>query len=158
MVTQAFCLVKGCGAFILSIPMFFLVAPVALILFVVFALALAWRALRQRHSQWRRARHGTGPLSRLPLLPASVLKGADRTWVVFTTPDCEPCIAIAVRLRATQPSAQVTEIDARHEPRLAEAYRVHALPAVLLANRYGQVEARLIGLAAIETALRAPAG
>jgi glutaredoxin len=133
--------------------MFFLVPRIALILFVCFAIALAWRAFRQRRSQWRRVRHGRGPLSRLPLLPAEVLKGADRTWVVFTTPDCEPCLAVARRLRAAEPSAQVTEVDARHEPRLAEAYRVDRLPAVLLANRYGQVEARLIGLAAIESAL-----
>lgn len=134
--------------------MFFLVPRIAVILFVVFAVALAWRTFRQRHSTWRRARHGKGPLSQLPLLPAEVLKGADRTWVVFTTPDCAPCLAIARRLRASQPSAQVTEVDARHEPRLAEAYRVDKLPAVLLANRYGQVEARLIGLAAIESALK----
>jgi len=133
--------------------MFFLVPRIALILFVCFAIAMAWRAFRQRHSSWRRARHGRGPLSRFPLLPAEVLKGADRTWVVFTTPDCEPCLAIARRLRVVEPSAQVTEVDARNEPRLAEAYRVHQLPAVLRANRYGQVEARLIGLAAIESAI-----
>jgi thioredoxin-like negative regulator of GroEL len=80
--------------------------------------------------------------------------GADRTWVVFTTPHCRPCREIAERLRASEPSSRVTEIDARREPRLAEAFRVNRLPAVLLANRYGQVEARLVGRAAIDTALR----
>ena len=87
-------------------------------------------------------------------MPAEVLKGADRTWVVFTTPDCESGADIAARLRRVEPASQVTEIDARREPRLAEAFRVDGLPAVLLANRYGQVEARLIGRAAIESALR----
>jgi|HubBroStandDraft_6_1064221.scaffolds.fasta_scaffold377738_2 hypothetical protein len=134
--------------------MFFLVPRVALILFVTFGLALAWRAYRQRHSRWRNGRPGNGPFSHLPLVPAQVLRGADRTWVVFTTPDCAPCRAVAERLRASEPSSQVTEIDTRREPRMAEAFKVHQLPSVLLANRYGQVEAQLIGWAAIESALR----
>ncbi len=134
--------------------MFFLVPRVALILFVCFGAALAWRAFRQRHSPWRAGPPRRGPFSQLPLVPAAVLRGADRTWVVFTTPDCRPCRSIAERLRASEPSSQVTEVDTRREPRLAEAFRVDRLPAVLLANRYGQVEARLIGRAAIESALR----
>ncbi len=73
---------------------------------------------------------------------------------MFTTPDCAPCRAVALRLRAAEPSSQVTEVDTRREPRLAEAFHVHQLPAVLRANRYGQVEARLIGWDAIDAALR----
>lgn len=134
--------------------MFFLVPRVALILFVTFGLALAWRAFRQRRSRWRHGRPGRRPFSHLPLVPAQVLRGADRTWVVFTTPDCAPCRAVAQRLRTSEPASQVTEVDTRSEPRLAEAFRVDQVPAVLLANRYGQVEARLVGLAAINAALR----
>jgi hypothetical protein len=93
-------------------------------------------------------------VEQLPLVPAEVLRGADRTWVVFTTPDSRSGRSIVARLQASEPSSQVTEIDARREPRLAEAFRVHALPAVLLANRYGQVEARLVGLSAVDSALR----
>jgi hypothetical protein len=134
--------------------MFFLVPRIALILFVVFGLALVWRAVRQRRSPWRRGHSGKGPFSHLPLVPAAVLRGADRTWVVFSAPDCAArSRAIATRLRAAEPSSQVTEVDARSEPRLAEAFRVDRLPAVLLANRYGQVEARMIGTAAIESGM-----
>lgn len=140
---------------ILKLLMFFLVPRAALILFVCFALALAWRAFRQRHAPRRKARRQKGPFSRLPLVPAAVMRGADRTWVVFTTPDCLPCVDIAQRLRAAEPSAQVTEIDIRHEPRMADAFGVRQLPAILRANRYGQVEARLIGWGAIDSAVRA---
>ncbi len=133
--------------------MFFLVPRIALILFVCFGVALAWRAFRQRHGRRRSAPVAAGPFSHLPLVPASVLQGADRTWVVFTTPDCRPCRTVAERLRTREPSSQVTEIDTRREPRLAEAFQVHQVPALLLANRYGQVEARLIGRAAVESAL-----
>jgi hypothetical protein len=123
--------------------MFFLVPRIALILFVCFGVAAAWRALRQRHSRRR-------PFSQLPLVPAELLRGADRTWVVFTAPDCE---TIVDRLQAAEPSSHVAEVDGRREPRMAEAFRVDQLPSVLLANRYGQVEARLVGRAAIESAL-----
>lgn len=137
--------------FILWVLMFFLVPRVALFLFACFLLALAWRGYRQRHAPPRKARRGTGHFSHLPLVPAGVMRGADRTWVVFTTPDCLPCDAVAERLRHAEPSSQVTEIDVRREPRMADAYGVRQLPAVLRANRYGQVEARLIGLPAIES-------
>jgi hypothetical protein len=133
--------------------MFFLVPRIAVILFVGFGLIMAWRAFRQRRSPWRRRRPGRGPFSQLPLVPAQVMKGADRTWVVFTTPDCVKCVAIATRVQASDPSSHVAEVDARREPRLAEAFKVDEVPAILLANRYGQVQARHIGLAAIETAL-----
>jgi hypothetical protein len=135
--------------------MFFLVPRVALGLFVVFSVLLAWRAWRQRHGPRlpqrtsRRARRRRSDGS-LPLVPAALLQGADRTWVVFTTRECKVCRRIAARLRAAEPSSQVAEVDAAREPRLVEAYGIPRLPAVLLANRYGQVEARLVGLRAID--------
>jgi hypothetical protein len=134
--------------------MFFLVPRLVLILIVCFGLVLGWRAVRQRRSRWPRGRDRTGPLFPLPLVPAAVLRGADRTWVVFTSADCERCRAIAGRLRSAEPASQVTEVDTRREPRMAEAFRVDQLPAVLLANRYGQVEARFVGRDAVEAALR----
>jgi hypothetical protein len=73
--------------------------------------------------------------------------------VVFTNPESSSGPEIAARLRRAEPASQVTEIDTRVEPRLAEAFGVDEVPAVVLANRYGEVEARLIGLAAIESAL-----
>ena len=83
-------------------------------------------------------------------MPAAVLRGADRTWVVFTTRECRVCRQVAARLRRWEPGSHVAEVDAAREPRLVEAFGVGRLPAVLLANRYGQVEARLIGLREIE--------
>jgi|SRR5579862_1795727 len=133
--------------------MFYLLPRLVVILFVCFGAALGLRAWRQRHSPWRAGSAGLGP-ARWPLVPAAVLRGADRTWVVFTAPRCEPCLALAERLRAAEPLSQVTEIDLRREPRLAEAFRVDSLPAVLLANRYGEVEQRLVGLAAVRHLLR----
>ncbi|HEX3425130.1 MAG TPA: thioredoxin family protein [Acidimicrobiales bacterium] len=139
--------------------MFFLLPRVTVILFVCFGAAWAWRSYRQRRrgagtsTGRRRSGRARDPLAGLPLLPAQVMRGADRTWVVFTTPDCQPCRGLADRLRASEPSSQVTEIDARREPRLAEAFLVERLPAVLLANRYGQVEARLDGWRAVDSAL-----
>jgi hypothetical protein len=135
--------------------MFFLVPRIALILFVCFGLAAAWRSLRQRRSRLRGGRAGRRPFSHFPLVPAEVLQGADRTWVVFTTGQDN---ALAERLRAAEPLSQVSEVDARREPRLAEAFGIDQVPAVLRANRYGQVEARMIGLAAIESALARPTG
>jgi hypothetical protein len=138
--------------------MFFFVPRVALFLFVSFGAALAWRAWRQRSSPLRTRPLGRGPFSRLPLVPAEILRGADRTWVVFSNPECRTCRALAERLRTAEPDSRVTEVDARREPRLAEAYRVAEVPAVVLANRYGQVEARFIGAPAIEAAIEASTG
>ena len=83
-------------------------------------------------------------------MPAALLRGADRTWVVFTTRRCRVCREVAARLRRTEPDSQVTEVDADREPRLVEAFGVRRLPSVLLANRYGEVTARLVGLREIE--------
>jgi hypothetical protein len=121
--------------------MFFLVPRVALVLLLVFGAMVAIR-------MWR-ARHGRSRGRVTPLIPAALLKGADRTWVVFTRPDCGECHIAATRLRQAEPGARVTEVDARSEPLLAAAYQVQRLPTVLLANRYGEVEARLVGLRAL---------
>lgn len=148
--------------------MFFLLPRVTVILFVCFGAAWAWRSYRRRRwahasgngrrsqegaSGRRRAPGSRDRLAGLPLMPAQVMRGADRTWVVFTTQDCQTCQGVIDRLRSSEPSAQVTEIDTRREPRLAEAFLVERVPAVLLANRYGQVEARLDGWREVDSAL-----
>lgn len=128
--------------------MFFLVPRIAVFLIVCFSLILLGRALRQRY--WGRRRRPVKPPPPFPLLPAAVMRGADRTWVVFTRGDCPE---IAERLRRAEPASQVTEIDTRAEPRLAEAFHVRQVPTLLRANRYGQVEAHLVGSEAVESAL-----
>lgn len=132
--------------------MFYLVPRFALFCFIAFGLILVWRMVRQRYFGRHKSPTVRGASS-FPLVPAPILRGADRTWVVFTTPDCQPCLAIAERLRRAEPASQVSEIDTRREPRLAEAFHIDRLPAVLLANRYGEVEARLVGQAAVDAAL-----
>jgi hypothetical protein len=134
--------------------MFFLLPAVTAVMLALFFALGGWRAWRQRHAVRvaPRRRSGRRPSPGTPpLVPAALLRGADRTWVVFTTRRCRVCREVAARLRRWEPESQVTEVDAAREPRLVEAFGVGRLPAVLLADRYGQVTARLIGLREIET-------
>jgi hypothetical protein len=141
--------------------MFFLLPRVTLVMLALFAALAAWRAWRQRHGPRLPPRRGLfgrrrGAGGSFPLVPAALMQGADRTWVVFTTRECKVCRQVAARLRSAEPSSHVAEVDAAREPRLVEAYGIPRLPAVLLANRYGQVEARLVGLRAIDEFTAAP--
>jgi hypothetical protein len=136
--------------------MFFLLPPVTVVLLVVFGTLLGARMWRQRmalaSARPRRDPPPGPPTARGadgcrageggPLLPAALLRGADRTWVVFTTPSC--VTDVAQRLRMARPGTQVTEVDCTLEPGLAESFGVTQVPTVLVANRYGQVEARLV--------------
>lgn len=84
-----------------------------------------------------------------PLVPASLRAGAERTWVVFTTPYCASCGPVETRLRASDPGARVVRVDATREPMLADAFRVRSAPTVVLADADGQVQARLVGAEAV---------
>jgi len=140
--------------------MFFLLPKVTLALLAVFGLLVGVRMWRQRHGPPRRRRAPIWPrraVARPPLLPASLLKGADRTWVVFTTSGCAGCRHVAGRLRAAEPDAEVAEVDCAGQPAVAESFAVRRHPTVLLANRYGQVESRLVGTRAVGRATKAAA-
>ena len=63
--------------------------------------------------------------------------------------------ASADRLRAARLGAEVAEVDCEGQPQLAEAFAIRRVPTVLLANRYGQVETRLVGARAIGRAIDA---
>jgi hypothetical protein len=142
--------------------MFFLLPKVTVALLLVFGLLVGVRMWRQRHSPLRRRR---GPIWRrraktersAPLLPASLLKGAERTWVVFTSSGCAGCRRVTSRLRAGQPDAEVAEVDCAGQPALAELFAVRRHPTVLVANRYGQVESRLVGVRAVGQAIKVAA-
>jgi hypothetical protein len=135
---------------------FFLLPPVTAVMLALFFALAGWRAWRQRHAvrvaprgrRGRRGRRAAGGAP--PLVPAALLRGADRTWIVFTTRRCRVCREVAARLRGLVPDSQVAEVDATREPRLFEAFGLRRLPAVLLANRYGQVTTRLVGLREID--------
>jgi hypothetical protein len=91
-----------------------------------------------------------------PRLPRHLLDGADRTWVLFTTPLCANCGPVERHLRAFDPAARVVRIDATEDTALAHAFRVRSAPTVLLADRQGDVQARLVGAAAVTDYVRSP--
>ena len=90
----------------------------------------------------------------VPNLPAHLVDGADRTWVVFTTPWCASCGPVTERLQAHDPAARVVKVDATAEPALADSFRIRSAPTVLLADRDGEVRERLVGAAAVDGYVR----
>ncbi len=122
---------------------------------IVIALVLAFALARRLYAQWRA---GLQRESRaVPRLPAELLDGADRTWVVFTTPYCATCEPVKQRLAAHDPDARVVTVDASREPLLAKAFHVRSAPTVFLADRAGDVQARLVGAGAVDAYVRSPA-
>ena len=82
-------------------------------------------------------------------MPESILAGAARTWVVFTSPYCATCGPVEARLRESDPGARVVKVDATREPHLAHAFSIRSAPTVLLADGAGNVTARLVGAEAV---------
>ena len=122
---------------------FFVVAILVLLLLVP-------PIYRQRRRAATRARRP------LPTVPARFLAGAERTWVVFTTPYCASVGAVEAQLRAHDPGARLVEIDATVEPYLAQAFDVRLAPTVLLADATGRVQARLVGTEGVDAYVRSP--
>jgi uncharacterized membrane protein len=91
-----------------------------------------------------------------PVVPARLLAGANRTWVVFTTPYCATAGSVEAHLRAHDPGARLIEIDATNEPYLAAAFDIRHAPTVLLADAAGRVRTRLVGADAVEAYVRNP--
>ncbi len=116
-------------------------------LLVVAALVAAVLVAHRLHAAWRRGL-SSRPAT-LPSLPSSLVAGSDRTWVVFTAPYCASCGPVIERLRAFDPTAGVVTVDAGAEAGLANAFSVRTAPTVLLADRKGQVQQRLVGAAAV---------
>lgn len=118
-------------------------ARVVVVVAVLAALLVAHLAYRA----WqRRLAADDAPV---PRLPGRIVDGAERTWVVFTTPYCASCGPVTERLRADDPHARVVTVDATVEQDLADAFRVRTAPTVLLADHAGDVHARLVGAAAV---------
>ncbi len=110
---------------------------------ILFAIALAGRLYRS----WRGRLWSEQPAH--PLVPASLLAGAARTWVVFTSPYCATCGPVEARLRTSDPDARVVKVDATRDPQLADAFKIRSAPTVLLADGAGNVTARLVGAEAV---------
>jgi hypothetical protein len=90
---------------------------------------------------------------RHPVVPASLVAGAERTWVLFTTPYCASCGPVEEHLRAADPGARVVRVDATREPHLADAFRVRTAPTIVLADGAGRVQRRLVGAEAVRQAV-----
>jgi thioredoxin-like negative regulator of GroEL len=115
---------------------------------VVIVLLFAVALLARLYRHWRatlQAAHAEHPN-----MPASLLAGAERTWVVFTSPYCATCGPVSDRLQASDPGARVVKVDATREPHLADAFSIRSAPTVLLADGQGRVQARLVGAEAVE--------
>ena len=115
---------------------------------VVIVLLFAVALLARLYRQWRATLQTADPEH--PNMPASLLAGAERTWVVFTSPYCATCGPVSDRLQASDPGARVVKVDATREPHLADAFSIRSAPTVLLADGQGRVQARLVGAEAVE--------
>jgi thiol-disulfide isomerase/thioredoxin len=122
---------------------------------IVVALVIGFVLARRVYLQWRARLHTE--TRHVPRLPAELLDGADRTWVVFTTPYCATCEPVKQRLAEHDPGARLVTIDATREPQLASAFHVRSAPTVLLADSLGDVQARLVGAGAVDDYVRSPA-
>lgn len=122
-------------------------ALVGLVVLVVAAATLGWRRY-QAHVQRGPATH--------PRVPFPLIAGSARTWVVFTTPYCANCGPASERLREADPVANVVTVDAARERELAQAFSVRSAPTMLLADHEGEVQARLVGVEALERYLARP--
>jgi hypothetical protein len=114
------------------------------VIVILFAVAFAARVYRA----WRAGLRSEQPAH--PTVPESILAGAARTWVVFTSPYCATCGPVEARLRASDPEARVVKVDATAEPHLADAFSIRSAPTVLLADGAGIVQARLVGAEAVQ--------
>lgn len=121
-----------------------------IVIVILFAIALAGRLYRA----WRARLQDEKPIH--PLVPDSLRAGADRTWVVFTSPYCATCGPVEASLRASDPGARVVKVDATREPHLAESFSIRSAPTVLLADVEGNVTARLVGAQAVDDYVRRP--
>ena len=119
-----------------------------IVILILCAVALAARLYRS----WRAGVQDHQPVH--PRIPQTLLAGAARTWVLFTSPYCATCGPVEARLRAWDPDARVVKIDATREPDLADAFSIRSAPTVLLADGVGNVTARLVGADAVAAYVR----
>ena len=121
---------------------------------IVVVLLIGLTLARRLYIQWRAGLHDERRPH--PRVPAALLDGAPRTWVVFTTPYCASCGPVEERLRQSDPESRVVKVDATRQPVLADAFHVRSAPTVLLADGDGTVQARLVGASAVESYITSP--
>ncbi len=121
---------------------------------VVVALVVVVAVGNRLYRRWRAGLQAERPDH--PEVPASLLDGAPRTWLVFTTPYCATCGPVEASLRASDPTARVVKVDATREASLADAFSIRSAPTALLADGDGRVMARLVGAEAVDRYVRSP--
>jgi hypothetical protein len=114
---------------------------------VVAAVVVLFVLARHAYAKWRQSLQTERRPH--PNLPADLLDGAARTWVVFTTPLCASCGPARDHLAASDPDARIVTVDATRRPELADAFHVRSVPTVLLADDSGAVQERLVGASAV---------
>lgn len=87
--------------------------------------------------------------------PSWVTAGAERTWVVFTTPYCASCGPIVEHLEATDADARVITVDAGRHLDLTRDFGVRRAPTVFEADHRGQPVRRFDGADALRAAVPA---
>ena len=117
-------------------------------LFIAAVMAAFVLGLAMRYARAKRVDAAAGADGLLPL-PAALASSDSPTWVIFTTPLCVSCDAVAAELTAAYPGDDVVKVDATEEPQLAERYGVRRAPTVIHADRTGQVVLRLVGVDAV---------
>ena len=120
---------------------------------VVAVIVLALLVGRRMYVQWQAGLQRAPRES--PRVPAQLLGDSERTWVVFTTPFCASCGPVKEQLARQDPAAEIVTVDATREPHLADVFAVRSAPTVLLADRDGTVQARLVGAPAVRDYLSA---
>lgn len=112
-------------------------------LLLVVALTLVVLAAARAYRLWQERERNVDPLE-LPVLP-SELRGANATWIIFTTPFCATCGPVKERISRLDPTADLLEVDVSDRPDLAELYRVRTAPTILFAAANGRIQARFVG-------------
>ena len=82
-----------------------------------------------------------------------VVPGAQRTWVVFTTPYCATCGPLMEKIEQALPDDGVVGVDATEHPDLTSHLGVRRSPTVFEIDARGQVIDRMIGAEATRSQL-----
>lgn len=119
-----------------------LLAVALLVVVMVFALLL------------RRRQPTRSTLDGHTRLPDDLVGAGAVSWIVFSTPYCVSCDAVADMLRAEDPLAWVRVTDVSERPDLVRELGIRRAPTTVLADPDGRIRLKLVGLEAVREHLR----